>query len=111
MQGMSHIHQEDIFQTCITDYQYVKLFQVDGVDRCDLKITAPVLDCLGQEQAIQIMLEQEKVSNRLKKGIVKTHYELYPGCRAILHIFTDRSVKKKKEIEIDNLAAGKSQHF
>ncbi|KAM3967920.1 LOW QUALITY PROTEIN: leucyl-tRNA synthetase, mitochondrial [Aphomia sociella] len=73
------------------------LCKVDGADRCDLKIKASELDNLSQEQALQMMLNQEVISNRIKTGIHRTKYESYPGCRAILHIFTKKRDRKGKE--------------
>ncbi|XP_061708795.1 leucine--tRNA ligase, mitochondrial [Cydia pomonella] len=87
-------------------YKLSLLCKVDGVDRCELKIAAPVLDRLGQEEAMQMMLDQADVAFRVQRGIIKTKYELFPGSRAILNLFTNQSAKKK-EINTDNkIAAG-----
>ncbi|XP_026759169.2 leucine--tRNA ligase, mitochondrial isoform X1 [Galleria mellonella] len=85
-------------------YKLSFLCKVDGADRCDLKIRATELDNLSQEQALRMMLNQESVSNRIKNEISRTKYELYPGCRAILHIFTKKQQKKPKN-ETKELAA------
>lgn len=52
--------------------------------------------------ALEIMLKEKAVVNRVKRGILKTKYELYPNCRAILHIYTNRDLtgKQKKEEKI-----------
>lgn len=50
--------------------------------------------------ALEIMLKEKAVVNRVKRGILKTKYELYPNSRAILHIYTNRDLQakhKKKE--------------
>ncbi|XP_063395151.1 leucine--tRNA ligase, mitochondrial isoform X1 [Cydia fagiglandana] len=87
-------------------YKLSLLCKVDGVDRCELKIAAPVLDRLGQEEAMQMMLDQADVAFRVQRGIIKTKYELFPGSRAILNLYTNRSAKKK-EINTENkIAAG-----
>ncbi|XP_068626458.1 leucine--tRNA ligase, mitochondrial [Battus philenor] len=72
------------------------LCKVDGADRCDLKVKAEELSNLNQEQALQIMLRQESVAKRIERGIAKINYELYPNCRAILNIYTNRILKKEK---------------
>lgn len=72
------------------------LLQVDGADRCDLKIIGHELNNMTEEKALEIMLKEKLVKDRIKTDIIKTKYELYPDCRAILHIFTERSSKVKK---------------
>ncbi|XP_072943956.1 leucine--tRNA ligase, mitochondrial [Epargyreus clarus] len=71
--------------------------KVDGTDRCDLKIKAADLSNLKEEEALQMMLDQESVAKRIKSDIINTKYELYPDCRAILHIYTRR--KETKPVE------------
>lgn len=77
------------------------MFQVDGADRCELKIKASDLLKLTHEEALQIMLNEEPVKQRLKSDIHKTKFELYPHCRAILHIYPKRKVKQVEAI-VDN---------
>ncbi|XP_032528867.2 probable leucine--tRNA ligase, mitochondrial [Danaus plexippus] len=72
------------------------LCKVDGADRCDLKIIGHELNNMTEEKALEIMLKEKLVKDRIKTDIIKTKYELYPDCRAILHIFTERSAKVKK---------------
>lgn len=82
---------------------YLKLcfFQVDGVHRCDLKIPALELPYLTEEKAFEMMTKQEAIAKRLKRGVQRTKYELYPDCRAILNIFTKQNIAKpKKQLEI-----------
>lgn len=57
---------------------------------------------MSENEAINMMVKQENVAKRLTKGILRTKFELYPGCRAILHIFTKREAKKVKVVEIAN---------
>ncbi|XP_049881347.1 probable leucine--tRNA ligase, mitochondrial isoform X2 [Pectinophora gossypiella] len=71
--------------------------KIDGADRCELKIKASDLENLSEDKALQMMIKEQKVSKRLKTGILKTKYELYPGCRAILHIFTNRPTQPIQE--------------
>ncbi|XP_053617053.1 leucine--tRNA ligase, mitochondrial [Plodia interpunctella] len=78
------------------DYGLSFLCKVDGADRCDLKIKAVDLNTLSKEQALKLALSEEPVINRLKSGILRVQYELYPGCRAILKIFSNRNVNKPK---------------
>ncbi|CAG9796636.1 unnamed protein product [Diatraea saccharalis] len=80
-------------------YNLSLLCKVDGADRCDLKINAAELIKLDLENALNIVVKEESVAKRIKSGIFKTKYELYPGCRAILHIFTNRKLKMKEECE------------
>ncbi|XP_063357531.1 leucine--tRNA ligase, mitochondrial [Cydia amplana] len=87
-------------------YKLSLLCKVDGVDRCELKIAAPVLDRLGQEEAVQMMLDQADVAFRVQRGIIKTKYELFPGSRAFLNLFTNRSAKKKENDTENKIAAG-----
>lgn len=75
------------------------MFQVDGADRCELKIKARDLNILSHEKALQVMLNEESVKRRLKTDIHKTKFELYPDCRAILHIFPKK--KKQKVVQVD----------
>ncbi|XP_047985060.1 leucine--tRNA ligase, mitochondrial [Leguminivora glycinivorella] len=86
-------------------YKLSLLCKIDGVDRCELKIAAPVLDRLGEEEAMQMMLDQADVAFRISRGIIKTKYELFPGSRAILNLFTNRSTNKKKETDTENKIA------
>ncbi|XP_060803565.1 leucine--tRNA ligase, mitochondrial isoform X2 [Amyelois transitella] len=78
------------------DYKLSLLCKVDGADRCDLKIEASHLKNLSQEDALHLAINEEPVAKRLKSGILRVQYELYPGCRAILSIFTNKNVKKTK---------------
>lgn len=78
-------------------YKLSFLCKVDGANICDLRIQASELEKLNYEQALQLMLEQKVVQKRLKAGILNTNYELYPGCRAILNIFTNRKQKQAKK--------------
>lgn len=48
---------------------------------------------MGVEKALEMVLKEKTVTNRIKNGIYKTKYELYPDCRAILYIFTNRQRK------------------
>lgn len=72
---------------------------MDGADRCELKIKASDLVNLDHERALQIMLNEESVQQRLKSDIHKTKFELYPYCRAILHIFPKKNIKQIKVAE------------
>lgn len=63
-----------------------------------MKIKTKELNLMSAESALQLMIQEKSVANRIRKGIVKTKYELYPGCRAILYIYTNRS-KKEAETE------------
>lgn len=74
------------------------MVQVDGADRCELKIKARDLSNLSHEKALQIMLNEDSVKKRLKTDIHRTKFELYPDCRAILHIFPK---KKQKVVQVD----------
>ncbi|XP_063548615.1 leucine--tRNA ligase, mitochondrial [Cydia strobilella] len=87
-------------------YKLSLLCKVDGVDRCELKIAAPLLDGLGQQEAMQMMLDQADVAFRVQRGIIKTKYELFPGSRAILNLFTNRSAKKKLIDTENKISAG-----
>nr|XP_021187307.2 probable leucine--tRNA ligase, mitochondrial [Helicoverpa armigera] len=80
-------------------YELSFLCKVDGADRCELKIKAIDLVNLDHEKALQIMLNEESVQQRLKSDIHKTKFELYPYCRAILHIFPKKNVKQIKVAE------------
>ncbi|XP_021187307.3 probable leucine--tRNA ligase, mitochondrial [Helicoverpa armigera] len=80
-------------------YELSFLCKVDGADRCELKIKASDLVNLDHEKALQIMLNEESVQQRLKSDIHKTKFELYPYCRAILHIFPKKNVKQIKVAE------------
>ncbi|KAJ2947843.1 hypothetical protein O0L34_g9632 [Tuta absoluta] len=72
--------------------------KVDGSDRCDIKIPAVELANLSEAKALQIMLEQKEVLKRIGgRGILRTKYEIYPGCRATLHIFSNRKQAEKKK--------------
>ncbi|KAJ0182554.1 hypothetical protein K1T71_001923 [Dendrolimus kikuchii] len=84
---------EQCWPTVDDHYKLSFLCKVDGADVCDLKIKASDLVNLNYEHALQLMLDQEVVQRRLTAGILKTNYELYPGCRAILNIFTNRTQK------------------
>lgn len=76
---------------------------MDGADRCELKIKASDLLTLDKEKALQLMLEQEPVQKRIRNGILRTKYEWYPDCRAILHIYTNRKVKPKKSVDVEEV--------
>lgn len=75
------------------------LFQVDGMDKCHIKMTSSELLHLNEEKALQIMLNQESVQKSVKRGILSNRFELYPDCRAILNIFT-KKVQKQLEQQI-----------
>lgn len=75
------------------------LFQVDGADKCDLKVKPAELEKLNSERALKLVISEESVAKRLSPGISRTEFELYPGCRAILHIFTKRKPKIQQEIK------------
>ncbi|CAB3240586.1 unnamed protein product [Arctia plantaginis] len=79
------------------NYKLSLLCKVDGADRCELKIEAKNLPNLQQDDALQMMLNEEAIKKTTKRGIYKTKYELYPDCRAILHIFTNR---KEKAVQV-----------
>ncbi|XP_039757439.1 probable leucine--tRNA ligase, mitochondrial isoform X2 [Pararge aegeria] len=85
----------------IVDESYPLSLQckVDGADRCDLKIEANKLNSLDLDRVLQIVIEEKGVAERIKHGILRTKYELYPNCRAILHIFTNRKAKNKLQLE------------
>ncbi|CAH2102578.1 unnamed protein product [Euphydryas editha] len=85
----------------IVDKNYPLSFQckVDGADRCELKIAATELNGITSERALEIMLKEKTVVNRVKRGILKTKYELYPNCRAILYIYTNRDLQAKQKKE------------
>lgn len=72
---------------------------MDGADRCELKIKALDLINLNHEKALELMLNQEAIQKRIKSGILRTNYEWYPDCRAILHIYTNRKVKPVELVE------------
>lgn len=76
-------------------------FQVDGADRCELKIKAIDLLTLNQEKALQLMLEQKAIQKWIRNGILRTKYEWYPDCRAIMHIYTNIKVKPKTSVDIE----------
>ncbi|KAJ8735536.1 hypothetical protein PYW07_007156 [Mythimna separata] len=79
-------------------YELSFLCKVDGADRCDLKIKASDLLKLSHEKALQMMLNEESVKKRLKTNeILKTKFELFPYCRAILHIYP----KKVKKVAVE----------
>ncbi|XP_026731314.1 probable leucine--tRNA ligase, mitochondrial [Trichoplusia ni] len=80
------------------DFELSFLCKVDGADRCELKIKARDLSNLSHEKALQIMLNEDSVKKRLKTDIHRTKFELYPDCRAILHIFPK---KKQKVAQVD----------
>ncbi|XP_047525766.1 probable leucine--tRNA ligase, mitochondrial [Pieris napi] len=87
----------------IVDSDFPLSFQckVDGVHRCDLKIPAYELPRLTEQQALEIMSKEQVIAKRLKRGILKTKFELYPDCRAILNIFTKQNISKQtKQLEI-----------
>ena len=75
------------------------MFQVDGADRCELKIKASDLSKLSHEKALQMMLNEESVKKRLKNEIHKTKFELFPYCRAILHIYPKKKLKQVEAVE------------
>lgn len=72
------------------------ILQVDGADRCDLKVESIELENLKEEGALQMVLKEKSVAKWVTTGIARTQYDVYPGCRAILHIITNRHVKKPK---------------
>ncbi|KAL4712768.1 hypothetical protein ACJJTC_008065 [Scirpophaga incertulas] len=74
---------------------------VDGADRCDLKMKAMHLNNLDSSQALNIMIKEESVAKRIKTGILKSKFHLYPGCRAILYIYTNRQNHKKQSKKVD----------
>ncbi|XP_034833133.1 probable leucine--tRNA ligase, mitochondrial isoform X1 [Maniola hyperantus] len=89
----------------VVNENYPLSFQckVDGADRCDLKIEATKLKNLDLEQAVHLMVREKTVAERITHGISKTKYELYPDCRAILHIYTNRhKIKQKSELKKDS---------
>lgn len=43
-----------------------------------------------------MVLKEESVAKWVTTGIARTQYFVYPGCRAILHIYTNRHVNKPK---------------
>ncbi|XP_026492706.2 leucine--tRNA ligase, mitochondrial [Vanessa tameamea] len=98
---------KDVFEQKwpVVDQDYPLSFQckVDGADRCELKIPAVELNEVSSEEALEIMLKEKTIANRVKKGILKTKYELYPNCRAILHIYTNRNLQPKQKKEEDKL--------
>lgn len=67
---------------------------MDGADRCDLKIEANLLHKLSHEEVLEMVLKENAVAKRVKRGILKTKYDLYHGCRAIMYIFTNRQSSK-----------------
>lgn len=75
------------------DYKLSLLCKVDGADRCELKIEARHLRNLQHERALEMMLNEVAIQKTTKRGIHKTKFELYPDCRAILNIFTNRKEK------------------
>ncbi|KAG7310709.1 hypothetical protein JYU34_003514 [Plutella xylostella] len=79
------------------DYELSFLCKVDGADRCELKVKAADLPNMSQEMALEMMLKEAQVSKRITRGILKSKYELYPECRAILHI---TSIKKDNVIKV-----------
>lgn len=80
-------------------YQLSFLCKVDGADRCELKVEARDLMNLQEDQALQMMLKEEAIKRSTRRGIHRTKYELYPDCRAILHIFTNR---KEKSTQVEH---------
>lgn len=72
------------------------IFQVDGADRCDLKIKSVDLENLKKEDALDMVLNEKSVAKWVATGIARTQYDVFPGCRAILQIFTNRHVNKPK---------------
>lgn len=76
-------------------YQII-ILQVDGADRCDLKVKSIELENLKEEGALHMALKEKSVATWVTTGIARTQYNVYPGCRAILYIFTNRHVKKSK---------------
>uniref|UniRef100_A0A2A4JI67 leucine--tRNA ligase n=1 Tax=Heliothis virescens TaxID=7102 RepID=A0A2A4JI67_HELVI len=80
-------------------YELSFLCKVDGADRCELKIKASELLNLDHEKALQMMLNEESVQKRLKSDIHKTKFELFPYCRAILHIYPKKQSKQIKAAE------------
>lgn len=64
-----------------------------------MKVEAFKLRSLDSEKALEIMVKEKPVAERLKHGILRTKFELYPDCRAILHIYTNRQAKKKQKLE------------
>ncbi|KOB65649.1 Leucyl-tRNA synthetase, partial [Operophtera brumata] len=89
------------------DFELSYMCKVDGADRCELKIKATDLLTLDHEKALQLMLEQEAIQKRIGNGILRTKYEWYPDCRAILHITTNRKVKPKKPVDeiVENIVS------
>ncbi|CAG4964973.1 unnamed protein product [Colias eurytheme] len=83
------------------DHDFELSFQckVDGAPLCDLKIVASELPNLTEEKAIDMVLRDQGVIKRTKRGIQRFQYELYPDCRAILNIFTNQSVQKPERDE------------
>lgn len=79
-------------------YKLSFLCKVDGADRCELKIKAAELNNLHEERALQVMLNEESVQKWTRRGVLRQKYELYPGCRAILHIFTNKKQKQVEEV-------------
>ncbi|CAH4031105.1 probable leucine--tRNA ligase, mitochondrial [Pieris brassicae] len=87
----------------IVDSDFPLSFQckVDGVHRCELKIPAFELPHLTEQQALEIMSKEEVIAKRLRRGILRTKFELYPDCRAILNIFTKQNISKQtKKLEM-----------
>lgn len=78
------------------EFKKLHCLQVDGADRCDLKVKSIELDNLTEEGALHMVLEEKSVAKWVTTGIARTKYLIYPGCRAILHIFTNRHVTKPK---------------
>ncbi|XP_063821308.1 leucine--tRNA ligase, mitochondrial [Ostrinia nubilalis] len=78
------------------DYNLSFLCKVDGADRCEIKIKSIYLKEINQETALGMMINKEPVAKWIKTNIIRTKFELYPGCRAILHISTNRQQKVKK---------------
>ncbi|CAH0695173.1 unnamed protein product [Spodoptera exigua] len=80
------------------NYELSFLCKVDGADRCELKLKSSDLLSLTHEKAVQMMLNQESVKKRLTTEIHKTKFELYPHCRAILHIYPKKKKVKQEKV-------------
>ncbi|CAK1539968.1 unnamed protein product [Leptosia nina] len=73
--------------------------KVDGAPICDLKILATELPYITKEKALEMVMKEEPVNKRLRRDIKRIKYELYPDCRAILHIFTIQNATKSDKME------------
>lgn len=77
--------------------------QVDGADRCDIKVKSIELENLTEGGALHMVLKEKSVAKWVTSGIARTEYFFYPGCRSILHIFTNRHVTKPKLLVKDGI--------